>query len=398
MKDNSACDSLPRKPIILFMMLRELRLIRKIPSLMIMVFIYPFLIAVTFFSLYHAGSITQVPIAIVDQDQSISSRQLIQRIAASSEIAVSQRFHDLTAAKQHLLNNDIYAIVMIPPNFEQRMLANKQPEVTTFYNNQYMTVGGTANRAISSSLSGYIAEIQLQKIKQSNTPTAIGQNQLKPLAIDTHPLFNPTLSFVYTLVSGVFPAVLQIIMMFTMTATIHLEKQFQPNLNSLRRVANNNPILFFINKSSLYIAIFMVPLLFLDFIMTYYFGLPINGNIFMLIIGDLLFIIAALMIGMMFAIFMPDKLSNFGVIGVCSAPAFGFTGLFFPRLAMNSFAYIWGSLLPVTWYIQLRLDQTLRGLTTTDAFTPIFFMLLLTFVPLCLIGLNFKNKTKRGTI
>lgn len=398
MKNNVDASASPHKSITVYMMLRELRLIKKIPSLMIMVFVYPLLIAALFFFLYHDESITKVPIAVIDQDQSMSSRQLIQRIAASSEILVAKRYHDLTEAKKSLSNNDTYAVVMIPPNFEQHILANNQPEVTTFYNNQYMTVGGVVNRAISNSLSSFTAEMQLQKIKQGNTPTIIGKNQLKPLAVDIHPLFNPTLSFIFTLVNGAFPVVLQIIMMFAITSSIHLEKQNQPNLNSLRRLSRNNSICFFINKSLIYIIIFTVQLLFFDFIMTSYFGLPIKGNVFLLLLGDLLFVISSLMVGMAFAIFISDKLSNFGLVGICSSPAFGFTGLFFPRLAMNTFSYIWGGLLPVTWYIQLRLDQTLRGFTTVDSLIPIFFMLLLTLVPLGLVALNFKKRHKRGNI
>lgn len=396
MKDNIAFKRAKPKSLMLFMLLRELRLIQKIPSLMVMVFIYPALIAIIFFFIYYNGSVTQIPIGVIDQDQSQSSRQLIQRIAASPEILVAKRYADLAEAKKGLLNNDIYAIVMVPPNFEQQMLANKQPEVTAFYNNQYMTIGGTANRALSNGLNNVITDIQLQKIKQSNIPTAVGLNKLKPLAVDVHAAFNPTLSFMFTLVNGLFPVILQIIMMFAITTTIHLEKAHQPNLTSLRRLSHNNPIRFFINKCSIYVIIFLLPLLLFDVIMMNIFQLPIKGNIFLLLLGDMLFIIAALAFSLMIAVFISDKLSNYGVIGVITSPAFGFTGLIFPHLAMSTFAIAWGSVLPVTWYIQLRLDQTLRGVTTNDVLYPVLFMLLLIVVPICLIKLNFIIRNKRG--
>lgn len=396
MTDNLALIPPSGKSLILYMMLRELRLIKKIPSLMVMIFVYPCLIAIAFFAMYYNGSITQIPIGIIDQDQTQSSRQLIQNIAASPEILVAERYADLAAAKKGLLSNDIYAIVMVPPNFEQQMLANKQPEITAFYNNQYMTVGGTANRALTSSLNNVLSDIQLAKIKQSNIPTSVGQTKLKPLAVDVHASFNPTLSFMLTLINGLFPVILQIIMMLAITVSMHLERQYVPNLNHLRHLSRNNPLLFFINKSCFYIVVFMVPLLIFDVIMMYLFDLPIKGNIFLLLLGNLLFIMATLAVGMMFSLFIPDKLSNYGVVGVITSPAFGFTGLIFPKLAMNSFAYLWSCVLPVTWYIQLRLDQTLRGLNTIDALIPVGNMLLLIFVPLCLIGLYFKLNNKRG--
>ncbi|WP_392559979.1 ABC transporter permease [Orbus mooreae] len=385
-----------RSMMVFSMMLRELRLIKKIPSLFIMVFIYPILIMGIFFAIYNQGSITQIPIAIIDQDQSVASRELIQKVAASSEIQVSERYHDLSVAKKDLLAAKVYAVIMIPPDFEKQMLANTQPEVTTFYNNQYMTVGSTASRAISTSLSGLISEIQLQKMANNSIPTAIGKSQLKPIDIDLRPLFNPTLSFIVTLVSGAFPAVMQIIMMFAVTASIQKERRYQPNLNSLRRLAHNNPFTFMLNKCAMYFAIFIIPLLLMDIIMINYYGLSIQGSLPLLLLGDLLFISSSLAIGSMFAIFIADQFTNFGVVGIFSSPAFGFTGLIFPRLAMNGFAYVWGGLLPVTWYIQLRLDQTLRGLTSIEALTPIFFMLLLTIISLSLIGFKFKQYSKQG--
>ncbi len=54
-----------------------------------------------------------------------------------------------------------------------------------------------------------------------------------------------------------------------------------------------------------------------------------------------------------------------------TAPAFGFMGIGFPRIAMNWFAYAYGGLLPGTWYLTARIDQTVRGTPLELSWRPI---------------------------
>ncbi len=56
-----------------------------------------------------------------------------------------------------------------------------------------------------------------------------------------------------------------------------------------------------------------------------------------------------------------ETVGALGLTGVLTGPAFGFAGISFPRITMNTFAWIWGGLLPLTAYLQLRTDQVLRG-------------------------------------
>jgi ABC-2 type transport system permease protein len=41
---------------------------------------------------------------------------------------------------------------------------------------------------------------------------------------------------------------------------------------------------------------------------------------------------------------------------------------------MNAFAYGWGELLPGTWYLTARIDQTIRGTPVDLSFKPLFVL------------------------
>jgi ABC-2 type transport system permease protein len=68
-----------------------------------------------------------------------------------------------------------------------------------------------------------------------------------------------------------------------------------------------------------------------------------------------------------------------------TSPAFGFMGIGFPRLGMNAFAHGFGAILPGTWYLIARIDQTIRGTPLGLSWKPI--LVLLSFVVL-LAGLT----------
>jgi ABC-2 type transport system permease protein len=50
-------------------------------------------------------------------------------------------------------------------------------------------------------------------------------------------------------------------------------------------------------------------------------------------------------------------------------------GIGFPRLGMSAFAYGYGSLLPGTWYLTARIDQTVRGTPVDLSWKPVLILL-----------------------
>jgi ABC-2 type transport system permease protein len=66
------------------------------------------------------------------------------------------------------------------------------------------------------------------------------------------------------------------------------------------------------------------------------------------------------------------------IIAVVTAPAFGFMGLGFPREAMSWLAQVWSALIPGTWYVQLRIDQSLRATPVEISVWPVLWLALIT--------------------
>jgi ABC-2 type transport system permease protein len=103
--------------------------------------------------------------------------------------------------------------------------------------------------------------------------------------------------------------------------------------------------------------------------------MPLRGHREVLVCGAILFILAGQLIGTLLALFLRPMASAISIATLLTAPAFGFMGIGFPRLGMNVFAHSWGALLPGTWYLMVRIDQTIRGTPIELSWQPILVLL-----------------------
>jgi ABC-2 type transport system permease protein len=93
-----------------------------------------------------------------------------------------------------------------------------------------------------------------------------------------------------------------------------------------------------------------------------------------LIIAGLLFVLSCQLLGALLALLLKPTLTAVSISTLVTAPAFGFMGIGFPRLGMNAFAYGWGELLPGTWYLTARIDQTIRGTPVDLSWKPLLIL------------------------
>jgi ABC-2 type transport system permease protein len=62
---------------------------------------------------------------------------------------------------------------------------------------------------------------------------------------------------------------------------------------------------------------------------------------------------------------------------------------------MNAFPYAWGAILPGTWYLQARVDQTIRGTPLDLSLPPIVILAAYVFVLACLCALRLDTLRRR---
>lgn len=157
-----------------------------------LILIVPILVAAVFGFIFSNNVVNEAPIAVVDQDQSAYSLQLIEKLDASQYIRVEHIFHQ-PIEPDHLFYNEKYlAAVYFPKGMETSRFQGKQTNIG-FY------VDVTLPSAVSGIRSG-VSEV----IATENSSNAIGKlsamglnntqatSMLTGLSLQQQTLYNPT--------------------------------------------------------------------------------------------------------------------------------------------------------------------------------------------------------------
>ncbi|MGV1757405.1 ABC transporter permease [Rhizobium sp. A22-96] len=358
---------------------REFDRFSRRPFLLFLTTILPLLLMGVLAAVFSAGLATRLPIAVLDLDNTDLSRTIIRTVDATPDTAVVRNVSDLTEGRQLILSGAVHGLLMLPQNLERDVLSGRRPEVVFFYNTQTMTTGNLTLRGVSAAVPAVAAGIRLSLRTAQGQPVDAAQEALAPIPVQVNPLFNPTLNYAHFLLAALLPSVLQVIIVTTMAYAVGLDVETTHRLRILRRLGGGLwPAMA--GKILPYTLLFLVVLGIADWVLFGFLGMPLRGDRYMLLLSGILFVLADQFIGVLLALLLRPMASAISIGTLLMAPAFGFMGIGFPRIGMNTFAYYWGQIIPGTWYLMARIDQTIRGTPPYLSWKPIavlLFMVLL---------------------
>ncbi|MGR9180544.1 ABC transporter permease (plasmid) [Rhizobium leguminosarum] len=355
---------------------REFHWFRRRPFLLFLTTVLPLLLMGLLAAVFSAGLATRLPIAVLDQDGTDLSRQIIRMVDASQDTSVALAVSDLAEGRQLILSGEVHGLLMLPRNLERDVLSGRRPEVVFFYNTQTMTTGNLVVRGVNAAVPTVAAGIRLSLRTAQGEPVDAAQAALAPVPVQVNPLFNPTLNYAHFLLAALMPSVLQVVIITTMAYSLGLDVESRHRLRILRRLGGGlGPALA--GKILPYTLIFLAVLGIADLVLFDFLDMPLRGNRWLLLMAGTLFILASQFIGVLLALFLRPMASAISIGSLLAAPAFGFMGIGFPRIGMNDFAYYYGQMIPGTWYLMARIDQTIRGTPLDLSWKPILVLLFL---------------------
>lgn len=353
---------------------RELGWLRRRPFLLALTTILPLALMALLMGIFSAGLATRLPVAVLDLDGSALSRAVIRAVDATPDVAVSQRVSDLGEGRALILSGRIHGLLLLPQNLERDVTAGRRPEVVFFYNTQRLTAGNLALRGVSNAVPTVAAGIRIALRTAQGEHMDAAQADLTPIPVQTHALFNPTLNYTHFLLAALLPSLLQIVAVTATAYSVGLDVETPHRLRILRRLGGGLwPALA--GKLLPYTLILLMVLGLADSVLFGVFEMPLHGDRGLLLLAAVLFILACQLLGTLLALVLRPMGSAISIGALLTAPAFGYMGIGFPRIAMNGFAQGWGALLPGTWFLTARIDQSLRGTPPDLSGRPLLILL-----------------------
>ncbi|UTZ21665.1 ABC transporter permease [Vibrio campbellii] len=328
----------------------------------------PILLAVTMWSVFSAGIARELPIGVVDLQHSQLSRKMIQSLDASSTLSVDYHYTSATEAKNAMIEGDIYAYAVIPPQFDQDILLHRQPQLSVFFNSQYILVAKLINSAVAQSQGYFDAQLEaMGNLAKGNTTTLAAVGQAVPISTQITALFNRNTNYAQFLVTAIVPAIWQICVVVSTILILAAHFRIYGNGNNSFAFLGDRPFTRLSKILGQYIPLFMAQGAL--FLIWFYVLLdwPMEGSYVVMLLAQFVTTIACIIMGALFFFLSMDPARAMSFAGAFTAPSFAFMGITFPVSDMNALAHAWRGLLPITHYIEVQVDQASYGASAAQS-------------------------------
>jgi ABC-2 type transport system permease protein len=355
--------SLMSKPGFLLVARRECHWLFHDRVALLLIFGVPFFAFVVLTTVFSHPVIRGLGVTVVDEDKSNASRALVEYVAASPSLKIVDRSGTLSTAVQDIRSGKAISAIYIPPDFERDLKADRRPQVVGFYNQQFLTPSGIASSGLSDSLSA-AAAVAAPARRSAPAPASIGT-----LTGETIALVNPQKNYAQFLLRALLPTIIHVVI--TLAAGYSVGSEFRRrNAREWLESAGGDPVTALAGKLAPLFGIFFLIMLAEPFFLEGVLQIPFRGDVPLMVAAGSLLIIAYLSLGALLQLLAGDLATGLGLAGLIASPAFGYAGVGFPTIGMNTFAHAWSAILPLRWYMAVLLGQAARGLPVSDSAVP----------------------------
>lgn len=313
-----------------------------------------------FLTLMQDGLPTNLPIAVVDMDNTPTSRTLIRQLNAFEQTSVKIQTRSFEEARSEMQKGNIYGIYHIPQDFQKDASTGKQPRISFYTNGAYLITGSLLFRDMKtmSVLAGGAVGLQMGEAKGYTEEQIMGQ--LQPIVIDTHPIGNPWLNYSIYLNNSILPGILQILIFLITVYSVGTEIKYKTSRDWLN-MGNDSITVSVMGKLLPHTVIFTVIGLLTCAILYGYNAFPLNSGWFPMITAIILLVIASQAVGVFMIGVLPTVRLGLSFASLFGMLGFSICGLSFPVSDMYPALHALSYLYPLRHYLLIYIDQALNG-------------------------------------
>jgi len=328
-------------------MMRELLILCQNHIYRFCMVLFPVLVIFFFTSIMDDGLPTEMPVGVVDLDNTATSRSLIRRLDGFQMSRVVARYPSVTEARRAIQCNEIYGFLYIPKGTTDKLLASRQPKVSYYYTYTSIAAGSMVMKDMKTiSTLGSAAVGQATMRARGLTDRQI-QAVLQPIKIDLHQIANPWSSYNVYLSTVMVPGIIMLFIFLISTYSLGTELKFNTSKQWIEKAGGNITVAMlgkFLPQTIIWLAIVYG----YEWYVFYHLGFPNQGGPWMLVLLGLMQVLASQGFGIFAFGLMPSLRMSMSVSSLWAVLSISMAGSAFPVMGMD------GALQSLSWLFPLR--------------------------------------------
>jgi len=329
--------------------------------------------------------VKNISLAVWDQSQSKQSRALLDAFRAANYFSIDYSVYSADEYKNLIESGDIRAALIIPPDYEQRLIEGKA-QVSLVLDGTDAAVGGTALSTAKLIGQSYATKI----LSDQAALTGMQSSFNPPLDVRTQVWYNPDLIQAYFNVPGVIGMILYFITALLTASSIVRERE-RGTIEQLIVTPIRSWELV-VGKLLPYTILAFIDTLEILVIGHWLFKVPIRGDVGLVFALSGLFIISSLGIGLFASTIANTQQEAFITVMVTMLPTIFLSGFFFPIEAMPKVLQYVSAIVPLRYFLVIIRALLLKGVGVAALQTEIIALVIFAVVIMGAAAARFRKR------
>lgn len=368
---------------------REIARLKERKYIVLITVFLPIILCFILCEIFKAGLPRNLPIALLNNDNSPISRKYERMLDANPTLNITERPLNLEEGKKLLSKKKVYAFIVVPKDFQEDIYKNKTPKIVAYYNNQTMLIAGIVSKELLICTKTLISGIKLKNRMKKGEARESAMVKINPINTADYVKSNPYLNYIYFLGLLAFVHTYQVTICLISIWAMGVELK-EGTAEEWLKEADNSIITAIVGKLSPYFLTFLISILFTYMLYFGAYSVPLKGNIPLIILSTILFILSYQAMGIFFVAITGNARLALSCGAFYTALGFTFAGVTFPVIGMPKFAEIYSHMLPISHYLKILINQVPRGFPPRYDLPSLYCL-----IGFCLVGIACLLKLKK---
>ena len=359
---------------------RECKILYKNPIYGFCMVVFPLLSLLFFTSLMDEGLPEDMPVGIVDLDNTSTSRSLVRRLDAFQNSAVVASYPSVAEARRAIQENQIYAFLYIPEGTTEKLLSARRPKVSFYYTLTSLTGGSLVMKDLKTIATLGSAGVGQATLRAKGLTDRQIQAFLQPIRIDLHQIANPWSNYNIYLSTVFVPGIMMLFMFLISAYSLGMELKFDRGKEWIH-MADDNIIVAILGKFLPQAVLFLALIFAYEYYVYEVLHFPRLGSVWMIVLLAVLQVFSSIGFGIFAFGLMPSLRMSMSVCSLWAMLGFSLAGSAYPIMGMDEPIQALSWLFPLRHYYMLYQMTVFNGYPLIDAWFHLVGLVAFTLLP-----------------